>query len=189
MRISAAGISKGVPPTTHFENPRKYPDRSLQTVAESISKRTDIETISVAMSALCLDALQRIIDVRSDLDRARELKTANDPSWKNAMRTARFACRDEGKLLSLVNQAIRGLCECMGMRTRISFEEISKINARKYPDPSEELRRELTRLLCRNAMLEKAYLFKFTLPEILWTEEMKEEMKKYVDDKIKKSHS
>ena len=186
MRISPARISKGVSPTTLFESPRKYSDRSLQALTESITKRADAATLSVGMSELYLDALQRVIDARSEFDRARELKAANDPRWKNAMRTARFACRDEEKFLCLVDRTIRGLCECMGMKTRIYFETIFEINARKSQDVPNELRQENMRLLLKNAMLTKAIVFNLKVPdELLWGG-MDEELKEYVGDEIEK---
>jgi hypothetical protein len=186
MRISSSRLSTGVPPTTLFESPRKYSDRSLQALTESITKRADVATLSVRMSELYLDVLQRVIDARSEFDRARELKAANDPRWKNAMRTARLACRDEEKFLCLVDRAIRGLCECMGMKTRIYFETISEINARKNQDVPDKLRQNNMRLRLTNMMLTKAIMFNLKVPDELLREGMDQELEEYVGDEIEK---
>jgi hypothetical protein len=187
MRISSPSTSNGVSPTTNFDVARKYSDQSLQAVAESITKRVDIETLSVTICALYLDTMQRVSDARSNSDRVRGLKAGNDPRWKQAMREARFACKDEEKMLRLVDRVIRGLCECMGTRTRFSYQTMSEINACKYPDPSEQLRKENTRLLFRNLLLTKAILYGLTLPTEYLSEDLDDELKAYVDDKIKKA--
>jgi hypothetical protein len=159
--------------------------RVLQTVADRISQGADAISVASALSELYLSVLQRILQIRPDLDRARQLQRAHDPAWKQSARAARFACKDEKEYLCLVDQACRGLCDCLGIRSRISFEAIAKINERKYPDPSEELKRKHTGDLMMITMLKKAILYNLDIPYDLLHADMPDGLSAYLDSKMK----
>src|ERR1700674_2184351 len=159
--------------------------RVLQVVADRISQDADAMSVASALSELHLGVLQRIIHIGTDLDRVLELQRTHDPGWKQLARAARFACKDEVEYFRLFNQACRGLCDCLGIRTRISFEAIAKINERKYPDPSEELRRQHTGDLMMITMLRKAILYNLDIPYDLLQADMPDGLSAYLDSKMK----
>lgn len=161
--------------------------RALQAVADRISHDADAMSIASALSEQYMSALQRIPQIRTDLDRARQLQRAHNPGWEQSARAARFACKDEMECFRLLDQVCRGLCDCLGMRTRISFETIAKINARNIQDTPEELLKQNTRYLFENTMLRKAIMYNLKLPDEILLEGMEGELKAYVDHNIKKA--
>lgn len=151
--------------------------RVLQAAADRISHGADATSAASALRELYFTALQRILRIRTDLDQARQLERAHDPGWEQSARAARFACKNEMEYFRLLDQACRGLCDCVGMRTRISFETIAKINARKYQDPSEKLRRQHTRDLFMITLLRKSIIYNLPLPDELLRDGMESELK------------
>jgi hypothetical protein len=161
--------------------------RALQTVADCISQDADAMSVASALSEQYISALQRILRIRIDLDRARQLQRAHHPGWEQLMRVARFAWKDEMEYFRLVDQACRGLCDCLGVKTRISFETIAKINARNDHDTPEELLQQHTRDLLEKTMLRKAIMYNLTLPDEFLRHGLEGKPKAHVDQNIKKT--
>jgi hypothetical protein len=163
--------------------------RDLHAIADRISHDADAMSIASAVSEIYLSALQRIFHIGTALDRAQQLQSAHAPGWKQSMRAARFACKDEMEYLRLVDLACRGLCDCLGLRTRISFETIAKINAHKYQDPSEELRRHDPRDLLIIMIFQKSIMFNWRVPEELLFDGSEDELRAYLDRTFKDSRA
>jgi hypothetical protein len=146
-------------------------------------------SIVSALSELYLGELQRILPIGTNLDQAQQLQKAHDPGWKQSARAARFALKDELDYFRLIDRACRGLCDCLGIRTRILFETIDKIYARNNPLSPEELRQHHTGDLMMIMMLQKAIIYGISVPDELMRIGSEEKLKEYVDNFIKEGGS
>ena len=111
-------------------------DKLLQAVTQAIADGRGALVITSALAGLYLDPLRRILDARAAYDRARDLERTDDP------RQARFACKDEQKFLNLIDQAARGIGNCLGLNGRVYLEAIAELTARGNSETPEALRRQ-----------------------------------------------
>jgi len=130
----------------------------LQAVTQAIADGRGALVITSALAGLYLDPLRRILDARAAYDRARDLERTHDP------RQARFACKDEQKFLNLIDQAARGIGNCLGLNGRVYLEAIAELTARGNSETPEALRRQHSQDFMLLNLYQQALLFKWDLP-------------------------
>jgi hypothetical protein len=162
MPLPSKNLQSVVPSVNRV--PSESADRSLQAVTDAIASHKGALEVSSALSGLYLDSMRRIVSTRAAFDRARELEGADDPRPERLMRAARLARKDEHKFLDLIDQAARGLCDCLCLKSRGYLETIAELTARSNSQAPEALRRQNRQYFLLLNIYQKALLFKWDLP-------------------------
>ena len=161
---------------------------SVSTLREIVTSKGDTLPVACAAASVYLDLIDRVVVLLSQLDGAYESEHPNP----TAIRSARLALRDEQRVFNLVDRAVRGLCDSIGMRTRIWFEESRRPFGIEHQDPSEELNALRMEHLMFETFYDKARVY--GLPMFDWkplrelmleVQRNKENSKEIEDDDLK----
>lgn len=130
-------------------------DRAVDAVRETVA---DGDAIAIAGAAASVYAhfLDRIVSLSRRFDEARQVEHQGSREF---MRAARLAMRDEQDLLDLADQAVRGLCDSLGIRRRIWLEASAKAHGSDHDPPSDELAKLRLNYLLFQTFYEKSRLY------------------------------
>jgi hypothetical protein len=107
-------------------------------LADGISRRACASSISHILCDFYLQALERIRNIHNEASRAMDAAGS-----EKRIRIARFALKDEGDILCLVDVALRGICDCLGIKPRMIIEAISRIDTDQHRAPADDLSEEV----------------------------------------------
>jgi hypothetical protein len=150
--------------------------------------RADGDAIAIAAAAASVYAhlLDRALALSRRFDDARQVE---HQSSKEFIRAARLAMRDEQNLFELADQAVRGLCDSVGLRSRIWLEASANAHGSNDETPSDELAKLRLNYLFFQTLYEKSRLYGLPLvPFETLHEVMQKAQRMKADEKETEDH-